>query len=68
MTTALCKMICVLRNKWGIEMTNGAAEMQNAAGLQELFNREVPLSGSMEGVCVLVNINNFLLGLSFLIN
>lgn len=27
-TTAVCKMIGVLRNKWGIEMTNGAAELQ----------------------------------------
>lgn len=27
-TTALCKMIGVPRNKWGIEMTNGAVELQ----------------------------------------
>lgn len=46
LTTALCKMICVPRNKWCIEMTNGAAEVQlgcSRAGVQP--------GSSMEGVC-----------------
>lgn len=45
MTTALCKMICVRRNKWCIEMTNGAAEVQLGCSVAG-----VPPGSSMEGV------------------
>lgn len=45
MTTALCKMICVGRNKWCIEMTNGAAEVQLGCSVAG-----VPPGSSMGGV------------------
>lgn len=48
LTTALCKVICVGRNKWCIEMTNGAAEVQLGCSL---LAQGVRPGSSLEGVC-----------------
>lgn len=56
MTTALCKMICVLRNKWCIEMTNGAAEVQ--LGCKGCSIAEVLPSGWMRVLCSAKNNKN----------
>lgn len=60
-TTALCKMICVGRNKWCIEMTNGAAEVQLGCSLAG-YGQAAPWKEFV------VDINNFLLALGFLMN